>query len=173
MCGQCIRMRRTRAPDVTAHLAARGGLAGAQQHSDRARGGGFIHVDRQKAAFAVMRVEQRELLRAMHDVDGVVDVERHLARRPGVAGAVEVDHGVAHCRHFVPRRRVLPARDGRLRTQIVATVRQPPAGKLESRVGAEVVEVVAVLIAAGDGEDASAQDVGDAVGDEIAIAALR
>jgi hypothetical protein len=33
-----------------------------------------------------------------------------------------------------------------------------------------VVKVVAVLIAAGDGEDASAQDVGDAVGDEIGIA---
>jgi hypothetical protein len=38
-------------------------------------------MHRQEAALAVMRVEQRELLRAMHDIDGVVDIQRHLARR--------------------------------------------------------------------------------------------
>jgi hypothetical protein len=41
-----------------------------------------------------MRVEQRELLRAMHDVDGVVDVQCHLARRADMAGAIDVDQGV-------------------------------------------------------------------------------
>jgi len=33
-------------------------------------------MDRQEAAFAVMGVEQRELLGAVDDIDGVVDVQR-------------------------------------------------------------------------------------------------
>ena len=41
---------------------------------------------------------------------------------------------------------------------------------MKAGIGAQLVEVVAILIAAGDGEDARAQDVGDAVGDEIGIA---
>ena len=38
-------------------------------------GVGIIDVDRQKAAFIVMRIEQRQLLMAMHDIGGVVDIE--------------------------------------------------------------------------------------------------
>ena len=117
-----------------------------------------------------MRVEQRELLCAMHDIDGVVDIQRDLARRAGVAGAIEIDHGVAHGRHLVPGRRILPARHGWLRAQILAAVRQAPTGQLEAGIAAQVIEIVAVLIAAGDGEDAGAQDVGDAMCDEIGIA---
>ena len=106
----------------------------------------------------------------MHDIDGVVDVQRHLARRAGMAGAIDVDHGVAHGRHLVPVRRVLPARDGRLRAQICAAVRQASAGQLESGIAAQMVEIVAVLIAAGDGQDAGAQDVGHAVRHKVRIA---
>src|SRR3954471_9236876 len=110
-----------------------------------------------------MRVEQRELLRTMHDVDGVVDVQRHLARRAGMAGAIDVDHGVAQGGHLVPVRRVLPARDGRLRAQICTALRKASAGQLESGIAAQMVEIVAVLIAARDGQDAGAQDIGHAV----------
>ena len=165
--GQWVRHE---AADVAAHLAARRGFARPQQHRDRARGGGVIHMDRQEAAFAVMGVEQRELLGAVDDIDGVVDVQRHLARRACVAGAIDIDHGVAHRRHLMARRRVLPARDGRLRTQIAAAVRQAPAGQLEGGIGAQIVEVVGVLITAGDGEDAGAQNVGDAVRHQGGIA---
>ena len=42
-----------------------------------------------------------------------------------------------------------------------------PQASLNAGIAAQVVEVVAVLIAAGDGEDAGAQDVGDAVGDQV------
>ena len=71
------------------------------------------------------------------------------------------------------RGRVLPARDGRLRAQIGAAVGQPPAGQLERRIGAQPVEVVGVLIAAGDGEDAGPQDVGQPMGDPLRVAAVR
>jgi hypothetical protein len=43
-----------------------------------------------------MGVEQRELLVAMHDIKGIVDVERHRGGRARIAGAVEVDHRVRH-----------------------------------------------------------------------------
>jgi len=46
------------------------------------------------------------------------------------------------------------------REMVGTAVGQPPAGELEGRVAAQPVEIVGVLIAAGNGEDASAQDVG-------------
>ena len=65
---------------MAAHLAARGRLAGPQDHRHRAAGGGVVDMDRQKAALVVMGVEQRQLLMAVHDIDGVVDVERDRRR---------------------------------------------------------------------------------------------
>lgn len=47
---------------------------------------------------------------------------------------------------------------------------QPPAGQLEAGIDAQMVEVVGILVAASDGEDAGAQDVGDAVRDQQRIA---
>ena len=58
---------------------------------------------------------------------------------------------------------VLQSRAGRLRAQIRPAVGQPPAGKLEGRIAAQQVEVVGILVAAGDGEDAGAQNVGHRV----------
>ena len=62
---------------------------------------------------------------------------------------------------------------GRLRAQIGPAVGQPPAGQLESRVAAQPVEVVSILIAAGNGEDARAQDVGQEMSDLVLIAPVR
>ena len=63
-----------------------------------------------------------------------------------------------------------PMTSGRLRAQIGPAVGQPPAGQLESRVAAQPVEVVSILIAAGNGEDARAQDVGQEMSDPVLIA---
>ena len=158
---------------MAAHLGARGRLAGAQQHRDRAAGRGVVDMDRQKAALVVMGVEQGKLLVAVHDIDRVVDIEGHRRGRGCIAGAIEIDHDPHQADEVAQRRRVLPARDGRLRAQIGAAVGQPPAGQLEGRVGAQPVEVVAVLITAGDGEDAGAQDVGQQVSNPLRIAAVR
>ncbi len=56
--------------------------------------------------------------------------------------------------------------------QIVAAFRQPSAGQLEGRVLAQIVQVVGIRIAAGDGEDAGAQDVRHGVGDPQWIAVI-
>ncbi len=52
-------------------------------------------------------------------------------------------------------------------------VRQATAGEFEPGIGAQMIEVVGVLVTAGDGEHAGAQDVGDAVRDEQWIAWVR
>ena len=54
----------------------------------------------------------------------------------------------------------------------MAAVGQASAGELEVGVGAEMVEVVGILVAAGDGEHAGTQDVGDAVRHEQGIAVI-
>ncbi len=80
-------------------------LAGPQQDGDRARGGDVVDVDRHEAALVVMRVEQGQLLMAVRDVDGVVDVQRHRGRWAGVAGAIGVEHGVAQAHDLAQGRR--------------------------------------------------------------------
>ena len=117
-----------------------------------------------------MTVEQRQLLMTVNDIDGVVDVERDRARRIGIAGAVDVDHGVGQAHHLAQGRRIFPARDGRLRAQVDATVWQPPAGQLEAGIGAQIIEVVSVLVATRDRQHAGAQDVLDAVPHQTRIA---
>src|SRR5271165_6886799 len=60
---------------MSAHLDAGWRLAAPQDNRDRAASLGVIDMDRQKTAFVVMRVEQRQLLMLMHDIASVVDVE--------------------------------------------------------------------------------------------------
>ena len=115
-------------------------------------------------------VEQRQLLLAVRDVDGVVDVQRHCAWRAGVAGAVDVDHGVAHRRHLASGGRVFPPRHGGLGAQIRAAVGKPTTGQLEAGIAAQTIEIVAILVAARDGEHPRAQDVGHAVRHKVRVA---
>ena len=88
------------ATQMIADFGARGRCAGTQQQRHRAGGGGVIDMDRQKAAFVIMRIEQRHLLMPVHHVERVVDVQRHRRRWAGEAGAIGVDHGVAHADHL-------------------------------------------------------------------------
>jgi len=60
-----------------------------------------------------------------------------------------------------------------LRGEVAAALRQPPAGQFERRVFTQIVQVIAVGIAAGDGEDAGAQDVRHGVGDQSRVAMVR
>jgi hypothetical protein len=48
-------------------------------------------MDRQKAPFAMVAVPEAQLLHAMSDIAGVIDIERDRRRRRGIAGAVDVD----------------------------------------------------------------------------------
>jgi hypothetical protein len=158
---------------MAAHLLTRRRLAGTQQYRYRPRHCCVIDMDRQKTALVVVGIEQRELLVAVNDINSVIDVERHCCGRGRIAGAIEIDHDTHQPDQVAQRGRVLPPRDGRLRAQIGPAVGQPPAGQLESRVAAQPVEVVSILIAAGNGEDARAQDVGHEMGDPVLIAPVR
>ena len=157
---------------MAAYLAPRRGLARPQQHGDRAGGRGVIDMDRQKATLVVMRVEHRQLLMAVHHVEGVVDIERHGSGRLVVAAAIQRHHHPHQPDHLAQRGRVLPARHRRLRAQVTSAVRQMAAGQLERGIAAQMVEVVGILVAAGDGEDAGAQDVGKRMHDTCRVARI-
>ena len=120
-----------------------------------------------------MRVEQRHLLVAMCHIAGVVDVEGDGVRRARIAVAIDIDHSAGHAEHLAQGGCVLPSRHSRLGAQIVASVWQSAAGNLEPRVGAEKVEVVAVLVAAGDSENPGPQNVVNTVRHERRIAWVR
>jgi hypothetical protein len=62
---------------------------------------------------------------------------------------------------------------GRLQAQVAAGVGQTPASRFESRIGAEKVQVVGVFVTAGDGENASADHVRQAMSDARLIAPNR
>ena len=161
------------APQMTANLFAARRLARTEQDRDRTGVRRIIDVDRQKAPFVVMGVEQRKLLIAMRHVAGVVDVEGDGGRRAGVAATIEVDHGVGHAHHLAQGGHVLPTRHGRLGAQIIAAVRQATTGHFEPGVGAQEIEVVGIFVAAGDGKHPGPQDIADAVRHQRRVARVR
>ena len=69
-----------------------------------------VDVDRQKAAFIIMSVEQRELLMAVDVVAGIIDVERDRCRLAWVAIHPCVDQNVGQSDH-VAQARSIPSRD--------------------------------------------------------------
>ena len=115
-------------------------------------------------------VEEGQLLVAVNHVQGVIDVQGDRLRLAGVAVAPGVDHGVGQADDGLQVRSVLPARDRRLRAQVAAAVGQAAAGQLERRIAAQAVEVVGVLVAAGDGQHSRPQDRGDRMGHQGRIA---
>src|SRR3954464_7813503 len=68
---------------------------------------------------------------------------------------------------------VLEARHGRLRARVPARIRQTAARQLERWIEAQPIEVVGVFVAAGNGEDASAQDIGQQMSGPVRIASVR
>src|SRR5208337_347356 len=98
VCGQWRRMRRTmrrRWPRISSPL----GVLPGRNKTTTGRGG-VIDVDWQKTSLIVMSMKQRQLLIAVHNVAGVVDVEGDSGRRTIVAAAIQVDHGVCHAHHL-------------------------------------------------------------------------
>ena len=148
-------------------------MPGPEDHRDGTAGGGVVDVDRQKAARVVVGVEQRQLLLAVHHVAGVVDVQGDGGWRHGVAGAVEVDQHSPEPDQVAQAGGVLYPRDGGLAHQVRTALGQPPAGELEGGVGAQMVEVVGILIPAGNRQDAGQQDLGQRVHDPARIASIR
>jgi len=75
-----------------------------------------------------------------------------------------VDQSVGQADHVAQARSILQARQGRLGKQIPAGVRQPSAGQLECRIGAQMIEVVGVAMPAQNIGNLDGGPVGAGVG---------
>ena len=147
------------APDVTGGFLARGRLAGAQQHRHRPAGGSVVDVDRQEAAFAVVAIPKGELLVAVDHVAGVIDVERHRLGFGRIAVAVDGNHRAHQPCQLPCGRGVLPPAHRRLTGETWSRPRQLAQRQAEAGIIAQGVEVIGILVAAGDRKDPRAQDV--------------
>jgi hypothetical protein len=98
------------------HLDAARRLAGRQHDRDRPALLRVVDVDRQEAAFVILSPKQRELLMAVDDVAGLIDVERDGCRLARVAIHPCVDQSVDHADHVAQARRILQTRQRRLAT---------------------------------------------------------
>ncbi len=117
-------------------------------------------MDGLEAIVVVMGIEQRELLSAMDPVGVIVDIE-HDARRHRIEAVTErINQRQSHTRQLTPRWQVLQPRQGWLAHQIGARLGVPSASHLEGRIEAQAIKVVAVLIAASDGEHPRPDHVG-------------
>lgn len=145
-------------------LFSGGPLAGAQQRQHRLARGCLEDVDGLEAVLVIMGVEQRQLLAAVDGIGRIVDVEDDALGNAVEAFAEQIDHRQPHARQLAPRWRILKPRQGWLRHQIATALGQAPTGQLERRIEAQHVEVVAILVAAGDGEHARPDHVGVRMG---------
>lgn len=155
------------------HLGAARGLAWTQDHGDRFAGGGFVNVDRLKAAAVVIGVEQRQLLAAMDPILGVVDIQHDAPWHGLEAIAKQLDHRRHHADQRGPAGQVLQPADGRLRAQRTAAFGQPTDRHLEGRVDAQGLAVIGIRIAASDHQHPKTDHLGQRVLDTPAITRVR
>ena len=120
-----------------------------------------------------MSIEQRELLMAVDNIAGVVDVERDGCRLARIAVHPFFEQRVGPADHVAQARSILKPRQRWLGTQIATAVRQPSTGQLECRIGPQMIEVVGVLVAAADREHASTKHIDKAVHHPRRIAPIR
>src|SRR5271166_3411704 len=129
------------------------------------------HDDRLKAILVIVRVEQPQLLAAMHRVERVVDVERDSFGNFSEGLAIEIEHCPAHAQQGANVRQILEPRDRRLRAQFPIGRRQIER-HLEHRIASQTIGVVAVLVAGADHQEPKTNDIGQAVRDLTGIAGV-
>ena len=161
--------------DVTQNvrdLLARRPLAGTDQRQHGLARGGLEDFDRLEAGGADMRIEERELLLAVRGIIGVVDIEHDAVRHTIPAFAEQVDEPQSDAFERAPVGQVLEPGQRRLAHQIEAALGGAAARDLERRIGAQRIEVVAVLIAGRDRHHARRRHVGVGVDDARRIAVV-
>jgi hypothetical protein len=89
-----------------------------------------------------MRIEERQLLLAVHGIVSVVDVEHDVPGRRPEAAAVEIDQAEPDPRQRAPVRRVLEPRQRRLAHQIGACIGAAAAGNLQGGIGLERISAM-------------------------------
>lgn len=151
------------AASMTAHCAARRGLARAQNDSRQAARGDMLDMAFPGAAFALVRVEQRYLLMTVHGVDKIVDIKRHRIRRRRMPCAIRIHQRAGRGHDLAQYRCILRSRNPCLGTEIAAAAGHASAGLLECRISGQRIALVAVLGAASDRQNPPTQDRGEAV----------
>lgn len=161
-----------KAAQMTTDFDAARRLARTQNHGDGTAALRIVDMDRQEAARVVVGVEQRELLASMDDVAGVVDVQDNSLRWVILGVHPLIDERVRETDGVFQGRRVLQPGHGWLRAKIVAAIGQSAAGELEGGIHAQEVEVVSVLVAAGDRQNPRADHVSQRMGDAQRVAMI-
>jgi hypothetical protein len=113
--------------------------------------------------FIVVGVEQLELLGAMGGIEGVIGIEHDPVRNLWERGTVLVDQRPGHAIEIRAGRKVLEPGHRRLRTQVLAPLRQAPERDLEDRIMTQGIAVVAVLVAGDDRQHPEPDDLGQGV----------
>ena len=152
------------------HLLARGPLAGPQQRQHGLARESIEDVDRLEAGAVVVRVEQCQLLLAVHGIIRVVDVEHDARRRPREAAAVEIDLPEPDPCQRSPVGNVLQPRQRRLAHQVGTAFGAATDRDLQRGIGAQGIDVVAVLVTGGDHQHPCRHHLGVAVADASRIA---
>ena len=116
-----------------------------------------------EAGAVVVRVEECELLLAMHGIVGIVDVEHDCSGRSREASAIEIDLAEPYARQRTPVGQVLEPGQRRLAHQIAAAVGCAADGDLQGGIGTQRVDVIAVLVAGGDHDHPRHRHLGVAV----------
>ena len=107
----------------------------------------------------------------MRSIEGVVDVKDIAVGRRHVRREL-IDQSLGNTRRICLRRRILEAADGRLRGKRGASLRAAADGHLQRRIIAQPVEIVAVLVTAGDGQNARADEFEHGVAHARRVAAI-
>ena len=119
-----------------------------------------------------MRVEQAQLLLAVHGVERVIHVQHNPAWNLAEGRTVEIDHGPAHAQQRAWPRQVLQPRDGGLRAQR-RIAPEPLQRQLEHRVRAQPAGIVAIFVTGRDHQHAKADDLIKTVHDALRVAWVR
>ena len=126
---------------------------------------------RQVAVLAIVAMKRGELLLAMRLIVGGVEVQDDPAGLvSGVAGHELVDEDCGHAPQAGAAAAVLKAAQRRLRSQVPIALGPPPQRGFEGQVRAQIVGIVAVLVAASELIDALAEQ-GDQLMPNLALVA--
>ena len=93
---------------------------------------GVVYMDGHEAALVVEGIEKRQLLVAMHDVGGVVDIQGDGPRRARIASLQNAHHRMRHEDQRAQAGAIFPARHRGLRREVIADVWQSPASSLNA-----------------------------------------
>jgi hypothetical protein len=119
----------------------------------------FIDVEGLIAIIAIVGIEPGELLIAVSDVVGIIDIESDRFGRSRVRIEEKIDQGLAHAIEIARTHAIFQAAPRRLCTQRVTAEGQAMASGFERRIVTSHITVIRIFIATSDLKDALAHEV--------------